>query len=159
MLYNSNFVLDIINLKILNMKRIYLPLLAIAAVLAITGIEIFQVDPVNSVASRTGEIMYVIMLTILFGLGVILLMRRSRELKMGLPAEDELSRQILNKAGSITFFISLLIWLILLYIEVHNIIDTEERFLFSFGIIAVCFVFLISWTVMSFSGAGHEKQD
>ncbi len=141
------------------MKGIFLPLLAITAVLAVTGIEIFQVNPVDSAHSRTAEIIYVLMLIVLIGLGILLAMRRSRELKMGLPVEDELSRRIMNRAGSITFFISLLIWLILLYIEVHEVIDIEARFLFSYGLIAVCFVFLISWTAINFGGAGHEKQD
>ena len=141
------------------MKGIYLPLLAITAVMAITGIELFQVKPVDPAGSKTAELIYVIMLAVIFGLGIVLAIKRSRELKMGLPVEDELSRHILNRAGSITFFISLLIWLIVLYTEVHKVIDIEAMYLFSFGLIAVCFVFLISWTVINFGGAGHEKQD
>ena len=141
------------------MKGIFLPLLAITAVLAITGIEIFQVNPVDSPGGKTAEIIYVLMLALLFGLGTLLAIRRSKELKMGLPVEDELSRKHLNRAGSITFFISLIIWLVFLYIEVHEIITMESRFLFAIGLIATCFEFLVSWTVINFGRAGHEEQD
>ena len=141
------------------MKGIYLPLLAITAVLAVTGIQIFQVDTVDSAGSNTAEIIYVIMLAVLIGLGILFAFRRSNDLKKGLPAEDELSKRNLNRAGSVTFFISLLIWLVLLYIEVHELLNLESRFLFSYGLIAVCFVFLLSWTIINYGGAGHEKQD
>lgn len=141
------------------MKGIFLPLLAITAVLAVTGIQIFQVDPVDPAGSKTAEAIYVIMLAVLIGLGILIAAKRSKEIKKGLPVEDELSRHILNRAGSVTFFVSLLIWLILLYVEVHGLVNMEAMFLFAYGLIASCFVFLISWTTFNFGGAGHEKQD
>jgi peptidoglycan/LPS O-acetylase OafA/YrhL len=136
------------------MKRIFLPLLAITAVMAVTGIEIFQVNNTDSAAAGTAEIIYVIMLAILFGLGIFLAYGRSKDLKDGLPVEDELSGKHLNRAGTISFFISLLTWLIILFLEAHEIILIESEFLFAFGLIASCFVFLISWTVINFRGAG-----
>jgi len=141
------------------MKGIFLPLLAITAVLAVTGIQIFQVDPVDSAGSTAAEAIYVIMLAVLIGLGILLAARRSKELKKGLPVEDELSRNIMHRAGSITFFVSLIIWLILLYIEVHDIFNIKTMFLFAYGLIASCFVFLFSWTILNFGGAVHEEQD
>ena len=141
------------------MKSIYLPLLAITAVLAVTGIEIFQVNPVNTSGTETAELVYVIMLAVLIGLGILLSKKRSRELRSGLPLEDEMSKMQLRKAGSITFFISLIIWLAMLFINVHDIMNIEVRFLFAYGLIAICFVFLVSWTIINFGGTGHEKQD
>ena len=136
------------------MKNFFVPLLVITAVMAVTGIEIFQVNIPDSSGAGTAEIIYVIMLAIMIGLGIILAAGRSKDLKAGLPVEDELSRKNLNRAGSVTFFISLFIWLIILYLEVHEIMITEAKFLFAFGLIASCFVFLFSWTVINFRGAG-----
>jgi len=136
------------------MKRIFLPLLAITAVMAVTGIEIFQVNETGSQGSGTAEIIYVTMLGILAGLGILLAAGRSKDLKAGLPVEDELSRQHLNRAGSISFFFSLLIWLIILFLEAHQVMMTETKLLLAFGLIASCFVFLLTWIVINFRGTG-----
>jgi len=132
-------------------------MLAIAATMVVTGIEIFQVEPVDPFLTWKVELLYVIMLTILFGLGLVLLSKRSRDVKMGLATDDELSRMIMHKSGSVTFFSSLLIWIIILFLEVHT--NIESRLLIAFAIVTICIVFIIFWLIFNFLGAGHEKQD
>ena len=107
------------------MKSLFLPLFAITSVLAVTGIEIFQVDSATNTSASVAEIVYVIMLFIIISLSVYLSIKRSSAIKAGLPADDELSRSNIQRAGSFTFFVSLFAWLILLIIEVHGNIESK----------------------------------
>lgn len=139
------------------MKSLFLPLFAITTVLVIAGIEIFQVDSGTNTSTSIAEIVYVIMLFIIISLSVYMSIKRSSDIKAGLPADDELSRNIIHRAGSFTFFVSLFIWLVLLIIEAQG--NTESKYLFSFGLIISSFVFMISWAILQSGGKVNEKQD
>lgn len=139
------------------MKSLFLPLFAITSVLAVTGIEIFQVDSATNTSASVAEIVYVIMLFIIISLSVYLSIKRSSAIKAGLPADDELSRSNIQRAGSFTFFVSLFAWLILLIIEVHG--NIESKYIFSFGLIFSSLMFMISWAILQAGGLENEKQD
>ncbi len=139
------------------MKSLFFPLFVITVVLAVTGIEIFQADSATNTNASVAEIVYVIMLFFIISLSVYMSIKRSSDIKAGLPADDELSRNIIHRAGSFTFFVSLLIWLVLLIIEVHG--NIESKYLYSFGLIITSFVFMISWAILQSGGRVNEKQD
>ena len=135
------------------MKRIFLPIFALTMVLIIAGIWIFQtVDPPkDSVAS---EIIFVAAIVILFIVSIFFTIKRMKNRKQGLPEEDELSKKIMNKAGAKSFFVSLFLWLALLYIHNHTTVDTE--ILFGYGIIGMAFIFITFTIIFNIRGIKDE---
>ena len=135
------------------MKRIFLPIFALTMVLIIAGIWIFQtVDPPkDSVAS---EIIFVAVIVILFIVSIFFTIKRMKNRKQGLPEEDELSKKIMNKAGAKSFFVSLFLWLALLYIHNHTTVDTE--ILFGYGIIGMAFIFITFTIIFNIRGIKDE---
>ena len=135
------------------MKRIFLPIFALTMVLIIAGIWIFQtVDPPkDSVAS---EIIFVAAIVILFIVSIFFTIKRMKNRKQGLPEEDELSKKIVNKAGAKSFFVSLFLWLALLYIHNHTTVDTE--ILFGYGIIGMAFIFITFTIIFNIRGIKDE---
>ena len=135
------------------MKRVFIPVFTLTMVLIIAGIWIFQtVDPPkDSVAS---EIIFVAAIVILFIVSIFLSIKRLKNRKLGLPEEDELSKKIMNKAGAKSFFVSLFLWLTLLYIHNHTTVDTE--ILFGYGIIGMAFIFITFTIIFSIRGIKDE---
>ena len=135
------------------MKRIFLPVFIVTMVLIIAGIWIFQtVDPPkDSVAS---EIIFVAAIVILFIVSIFFSIKRLKNRKLGLPEEDELSKKIMNKAGAKSFFVSLFLWLTLLYIHNHTTLHTE--ILFGYGIIGMAFIFITFTIIFSIRGIKDE---
>jgi peptidoglycan/LPS O-acetylase OafA/YrhL len=74
--------------------------------------------------------------------------------KRGEPTEDELSKQILRKAAALSYFISLYVWVILLFLKDRLTMDTEQ--LIGTGILGMGVVFALSWLIINFRGIRHE---
>ena len=122
-------------------------------VLIIAGIWIFQtVDPPKD--SVTSEIIFVAAIAVLFIVSIFFSIKRLKNRKQGLPEEDELSKKIMNKAGAKSFFVSLFLWLALLYIHNHTTVDTE--ILFGYGIIGMAFIFITFTIIFSIRGIKDE---
>ena len=97
------------------------------------------------------------------GLGVILLVvgfavfigyKRLTSAKRGEPAEDELSKKVMLKTSSLSYYISLYLWLVIMYfsdklkIEIHTILGI--------GILGMAVTFAICWLVFNFRGVRNE---
>jgi len=97
------------------------------------------------------------------GLGVIILVvgfavfigyKRLTSAKRGEPAEDELSKKVMLKTSSLSFYISLYLWLMIMYfsdklkLETHTIIGA--------GILGMAVTFAICWIYFNFRGVRNE---
>jgi peptidoglycan/LPS O-acetylase OafA/YrhL len=80
--------------------------------------------------------------------------RRLTSAKKGEPAEDELSKKIVQKAAAFSYYISLYLWLALGYfsdrlkMEIHTIIGI--------GIVGMAVSFAICWVIINFTGLRNE---
>ena len=90
----------------------------------------------------------VIFIVILFG--VVVGISRIKSVKLGQPAEDELSKKLLLKASSTSYYISLYIWLILIYLS--DKIKAETHTFISAGILAMAITFVLSWVFFKIFG-------
>lgn len=90
----------------------------------------------------------VIFIVILFG--VVVGISRIKSVKLGQPAEDELSKKLLQKASSTSYYISLYIWLILIYLS--DKIKAETHTFISAGILAMAITFVLSWVFFKIFG-------
>ncbi len=128
------------------MKKSYLALIISALVLITTFIWMFKS---RTSLSFTGIIQFGIIF-VLIGFGFYLGLSRLKSEKRGEPAEDELSKKILQKASSLSYYISLYIWLGVMYysdkakLETHTLIGT--------GILGMAIVFFICWGFFKIRG-------
>jgi len=94
----------------------------------------------------------IILLILIFA--VLVGFRRFKSFRDGGPAEDELSKKILAKAASMSYYISLYLWLAIMYFS--DRIALENHTLIGFGIIGMAVVFGVCWLVINFAGLKNE---
>jgi peptidoglycan/LPS O-acetylase OafA/YrhL len=94
----------------------------------------------------------VIILVVGFALFVIY--KRVIAAHRGEPAEDELSKKVMQKTAALSFYISLYSWLALAFfsdrlkMEIHSVIGI--------GIMGMALIFAICWIVLNFRGIRNE---
>jgi hypothetical protein len=104
----------------------------------------------GKIVGNTGEIVMAGVVFILVGFAAALGASRLRSRRRGEPAEDELSKRIMTRASSLAYYISIYLWLFIMYIgdkvtlPAHNIVGT--------GIAGMAVVFLLCWLGVKFFG-------
>lgn len=91
-----------------------------------------------------------IMIAILFIMGIIYGVKRIRSKEEGFPEDDELSKKIIRKSAGISFYVTLFIWLTLLF--VNSFIELDSRLIFSYGFIGMSLTFVITWLIINSQG-------
>jgi hypothetical protein len=134
------------------MKKLLFPTYLLSGVMVVSGIRIFQSGLGESTDGMlAAEITHVTALVILFIVGIIFgIVKRSRSKEAGFPEDDELSIKIIRKSASISFYASLFVWLILLFIR--SFIDVDSRILFSFGFVGMSMSYVIVFLILSSTG-------
>jgi high-affinity Fe2+/Pb2+ permease len=128
------------------MKKSYLALIISALVL---GTTILWIASTKSQLSIPGIIQFGIIF-VLAGFGVFIGLSRLKSEKRGEPAEDELSRKILQKASSTTFYISLYLWLGVMYYSDKTKLETHT--LIGAGILGMAVIFCVCWVFYKLRG-------
>ena len=97
------------------------------------------------------------------GLGVILLVvgfavfigyKRLTSAKRGEPAEDELSKKVMLRTSSLSYYISLYLWLVIMYFS--DRLKLETHTIIGVGILGMAVIFTICWLVFNFRGVRNE---
>lgn len=128
------------------MKRSIIVFIIAGLVLLTSGLWFFTS---YSDLNKTDVLHYaIIILLVVFALFVGI--QRLRNAKRGEPVEDELSKKILLKTAALSYYISLYIWVFLIFIKDRIEFDTEQ--LLGTGILAMAVTFAISWLFMNFRG-------
>jgi len=100
------------------------------------------------------EILMILAGLILAGFAVYFGFKRAKSFARKEPAEDELSKMIMTRASSFSYYISIYLWLFIMYIsdktkwETHTLIGT--------GILGMAVIFLFSWLGVRFFGLKNE---
>jgi peptidoglycan/LPS O-acetylase OafA/YrhL len=146
MLIISNFVLGISNIWDKLMKKTYLPIIVSGLVLITTALWF-----VNSKTSfRITDLIQLLLILVVISFAVVVAVRRLKSATRKQPVEDELSKKIMQKAASLSYFISIYIWLGVLYL--YNNKKIEADLLIGWGILAMAVTFAICWFVISKMG-------
>ena len=103
---------------------------------------------------KTNDLLHFGIIILLVGLAVFVCVKRLGSAKRGEPAEDELSKKVLQKTAAFSYYISLYLWLFILYIKDRVSLDTEE--LIGGGILGMAIIFAICWVIINFRGVGNE---
>jgi peptidoglycan/LPS O-acetylase OafA/YrhL len=132
------------------MKKAILVFILAALVLGTVGLWIFSSSgnfkPVDIV--NFGVIILVVSFAVLLGY------KKLVSAKRGEPAEDELTKKVMRKTSSLSYYISLYSWLAIMYFsdklkyETHSIIGA--------GILCMAVIFVICWLVVNFTGLKNE---
>jgi len=99
------------------------------------------------------DILHFGIISIVVGFALYVGFKRWNSEKRGEPAEDELSKKVLQKAAAISYYVSLYLWVFLLFIKDRIVFDTEE--LIGTGILGMALTFAISWLVIHLKGLAN----
>jgi peptidoglycan/LPS O-acetylase OafA/YrhL len=95
-----------------------------------------------------------IILFIVGGLAIFIGIRRISGIKRGEPAEDELSKKIQVKTASISYYISIYLWLFIGFFSYR--LNIENHTLIGVGIAGMALVYVLSWVIISLRGLRDE---
>lgn len=145
MLFISNYVLGINNIMMKN-----LIVLAIILVLVVFTSSLWLINENLEFEELTslGVILSVV------GFGVFILIRRIKSWKVGEPQEDELSKMVMLRTSSVSYFISLYFWVFLLWLKDRIVFDQEQ--LIGTGILGMAVIFALSWGFYHFRGVSND---
>lgn len=90
----------------------------------------------------------IIIIAVIFGLVVGI--NRIKSVQKGQPAEDELSKKLLHRASSVSYYISIYVWLLIMYFS--DSIKLETHSLIGAGILAMAIVFVFCWLYFRYFG-------
>jgi hypothetical protein len=122
-------------------------------VFAVTGLVLFGcLLWVTSAKFRLSwvDILQIGILLLVLGFAVYIGISRLKSERRGQPAEDELSRNIMRKASSLSYYISLYWWLGLMYFS--NRLGMEIDVLIGLGILGMAFCLASCYLVIYLRG-------
>ena len=121
------------------MKRTVLIFIISALVVATLALWMLK----GHVAVNTREMIQVGVALVLVGFAVYLGVSRLRSHKRGEPAEDELTKKVVTRASSLAYYISIYLWLFVMYISDKTTLPSHS--LVGAGILGMAVVFLLCW--------------
>lgn len=91
---------------------------------------------------------------LMVGFALFLGFRRLRSLKENLPAEDEMSKKILQKGAATSYYLSLYFWLALMMFEER--ISLDRSTLIGVGITGMAILYALSWIYHRYFSRSHD---
>lgn len=134
------------------MKKVLLPIFILTWTMVLSGLWAFQPGVTTPSAL---EYVFVGVLIIFFLVGIYLAYKRTKRKSQGFPYEDELSRKVTRSAAAVSYFLSLFLWLTLIYIQTHSSIDINLMLII--GMTGMSAFFIISWFIINKTGVENEK--
>lgn len=129
------------------MKKIIIPI-AILTFLVV-GAVIFKTTNFYSEV----DLIPLILILLLSGVSVVLIIKRLISVKKSEPIEDELSKRILEKTSSLSYYISLYMWLC--FTLMNNRAYSNEQII-GYGIVGMAVIFAVVWVYFKIKGIGNE---
>ncbi len=100
------------------------------------------------------EILMMAAALIVVGFAIFLGVSRLRSKLRKEPAEDELSKRTKTKASSLSFYISIYMWLLIMYLSDKTELETHS--LIGAGIMGMALVFFLCWMGVKYIGPRYE---
>ena len=132
------------------MKRGIIALLVSATVLATTAFWFFSME--KSVNAH--DIVSFGIIIVLIGFGIWFAVRRFSAVRSGEPQEDELSKRIVQKTAAWSYYISLYMWVFMLWLKDRVAMDTEE--VLGAGILSMAVIFMLCFIFHRLRGLRNE---
>jgi len=91
---------------------------------------------------------------VLVGFGLLFAYRRLSAAHRGEPVEDELSKKIIQKTAAWAYYISLYMWVFMIWLKDRVALDTEQ--ILGAGILSMAVIFFVCWIIIRARGLSHE---
>jgi peptidoglycan/LPS O-acetylase OafA/YrhL len=132
------------------MKRVWIAFAVAFLVLATTALWFFRTED-----HKIGyEIVSFGVIIVLVGLGLLFAFRRLSSVKRGEPQEDELSKKIMQKSSAWSYYISLYMWVFMIWLKDRVTLDTEQ--VLGAGILSMAVIWFACWIVIRSRGIRNE---
>lgn len=106
------------------------------------------------IAGNSLEIVMAAIVLVLVGFAVFLGVSRLRSRLRREPGEDELSKKVMTRASSLAYYISIYLWLFVMYISDKTTLEAHS--LIGAGIAGMAIVFLLCWLGVRAFGMRNE---
>ena len=93
-------------------------------------------------------------LILVVGFALFIGFKKLSSARRGEPVEDELSKKVMRKTASLSYYISLYLWLIIMYFS--DKFNYEAHIIIGGGILGMAIVFTVCWLVFNFTGIKNE---
>ncbi len=93
-------------------------------------------------------------LILVVGFALFIGFKKLSSARRGEPVEDELSKKVMRKTAASSFYISLYLWLVLMYFS--DKFNFEAHIIIGGGILGMALVFTVCWLVFNFRGIRNE---
>lgn len=148
MLFISNFVLEINNLITKKMKKLILAFVLLA--LVAVGLVVFKTTGHLS----NIDIVSMVVILLIVGMGLVWLLKNVILVTKSEKIEDELSKRILEKTSSISFYLSLYLWLVISIISDRISLPFEQ--IIGCGLVGMALIFIVVWFFYKIKGFKNE---
>ena len=132
------------------MKKTVVLFIIAAMVLIATGFWIFS----GSSPVEPAELSSLVVIVLVVAFALFVGYKRLTSVKKGEPAEDEMSKKIMQKTSSLSYYISLYWWLAIMYFS--DRIKFEMHTIIGAGILGMAVIFAVCWLVFNFRGVRNE---
>ncbi len=150
MLYISNFVLELHNLILIRMKKGMIIFAVAALVLLTTGLWLTSARG----TLKTFDLLNILVIVLVVAFALFIGYKRLSAAKRGEPPEDEMSRKVLLKTAAFSYYISLYLWVAILFIKDRINLDTEE--ILGAGILGMAITWAVCWLIFNYRGVRDE---
>lgn len=149
-LYISNFMLDLYNLITYSMKKTVVVFVVAGLVMVTSVLWFFQSETRFDLL----DLLQFGIIILVVGFALFVGYKRLTSVKRGEPAEDELSKKVMQKTAAWSFYISLYLWLAVMYMS--DKADLETHTIIGMGILGMAVTFAITWIIINFRGIRNE---
>ena len=128
-------------------------LVFIVAGLLILGVVFWFM--VSSTNLKEIDFLHLGIITALVAFAIFFGIKRIKSERRKEPVEDEMSKKILQKTAALSFYISLYMWVFIIFIKDRIEMDTEEWI--GTGVLGMAITFAVTWIFFYFKGIKNNE--
>jgi len=132
------------------MKRVVVLLVIVALVIFAAVLWFMNIDT----AYKPADLIELGVLILIVGFALFAAYKRLTSAKRGEPAEDELSKKIMQKTAALSYYISIYLWLALGFFS--DRLKLENHTIIGIGIMGMAVSFAVCWVIINFTGVKNE---
>jgi hypothetical protein len=127
-------------------------IIAVLAVLVLATMVVWFIKSGATLDFGGSSIMIIQFVVLAFA--ILVVYRRLKSAKQKLPAEDEMSKRILQRSTATAYHLSLYMWLAFMFFEER--IDLERSTLIGAGILGMAIMYGLSWVYHNYIKRSHD---
>mgnify|MGYP001227105616 CR=1 FL=1 len=108
----------------------------------------------SSVNFKPSDVTSYAVLILVVGFALFIGFKKLSSARKGEPVEDEMSKKVMRKTAAYSYYISLYLWLVLMYFS--DKVEYEAHTVIGAGILGMALVFTLCWLVFNFRGVRNE---